>query len=282
MKKFLFILAPFVIVVLIFSTVIFFLSQNKGKGALQVTAVPQAKVYLNNQLIGQTPLCKCELKDMIATGDYTIKLVSIDGSFDSFEQKITISPKVLTVVDKTFGPQGVSSGSIISLTPISSKKDTQISTVTFPDLAEVFLDNNLEGQTPLLLKGITESDHELKLTKEGYKDKIIRVRTVLGYKLDTLIFLGINPDFASASAAQISSPSAAVAATALPVAKVLILQTPTGFLRVRDQASLNGAEIGQVKPGETYQLLDEQNSWYKIKLVNGKTGWVSSQYAQKQ
>jgi uncharacterized protein YgiM (DUF1202 family) len=60
------------------------------------------------------------------------------------------------------------------------------------------------------------------------------------------------------------------------------LQTPTGFLRVRDQASLNGAEIGQVKPGETYALLDEQTGWYQIKLTNGKTGWISSQYAQKQ
>jgi hypothetical protein len=282
MKKFLLILAPFVIVVIIFSTVIFFLSQNKGKGALQVTSVPEAKVYLNNQLVGQTPLCKCELKDMLSSGGYTIKLVSTTGSFEPFEQKITISPKVLTVVDNTFGPQGFGSGSIISLTPISNKKDSQISTVTFPDMAEVFLDNNLQGQTPLLLSGITESDHELKLTKEGYRDKIIRVRTVAGYKLDTLIFLGVNPDFATASASQISSPSAAVAATALPIAKVLILQTPTGFLRVRDQASLNGAEIDQVKPGETYQLLNEQTNWYQIKLVNGKTGWISSQYAEKQ
>jgi uncharacterized protein YgiM (DUF1202 family) len=64
---------------------------------------------------------------------------------------------------------------------------------------------------------------------------------------------------------------------------VLILQTPTGFLRVRDQASLNGAEIGQIKPGETYQLLDDKTTgWYQIQLTNGKTGWISSQYAQKQ
>jgi hypothetical protein len=281
MKKFLFIIAPFIVVILIFSTIIFFLSQNKGKGALQVTSVPQAKVYLNNKYIGQTPLAKYELKDMITAGSYIIKLTPTDGNFEPFEQRITISSKVLTVVDKTFGPQGIGSGSIISLTPISDKKDTQISTVTFPDMAEVFLDNNLQGPTPLLLKGITESDHELKLTKEGYKDKIIRVKTVSGYKLDTLIFLGVNPDFASASAAQISSPSAAISAKALPIAKVLILQTPTGFLRVRDQASLAGVEIGQAKPGETYPLLDEQTSWFKIKF-NDKDGWISSSYAQKQ
>ena len=276
MKRIFFIVAPFVLVVLIFSGVIFFLSQNKGKGALQVTSVPASKVYLNNKLLGQTPLCECDLKTMIGAGDYTIKLVPTEGNLQPFEQAITISSKVLTVVDRTFGPQGLGSGSIISLTPIADKKDAQIATISFPDTTEVFLDSNLEGQTPLLLKNITESDHELKLTKEGYKDKIIRIRTVLGYKLDSLIFLGIDPNVASASAAQVSSPSAV-----LSVAKILILQTPTGFLRVRDQASLGGAEIAQVKPGETYPLLDEQTGWYKIK-VNDKMGWISSQYAQKQ
>ena len=278
MKRVFFIIAPFVIAVLIFSGVIFFLSQNKGKGALQVTSVPAAKVYLNDKLLGQTPLCACDLKTMIAVGDYTVKLIPTEGNLQPFEQRITISSKVLTVVDRTFGPQGLGSGSIISLTPISDKKDAQIATISFPDTTEVFLDSNLEGQTPLLLKNITESDHELKLTKEGYKDKIIRIRTVLGYKLDSLIFLGIDPNAATASATQISSPSA----TVLSVAKIVILQTPTGFLRVRDQASLGGTEIGQVKPGETYTLLNEQTGWYQIKLTNGKTGWISSQYSQKQ
>jgi hypothetical protein len=255
MKRVFFIIAPFVIAVLIFSGVIFFLSQNKGKGALQVTSVPAAKVYLNDKLLGQTPLCACDLKTMIAVGDYTVKLIPTEGNLQPFEQRITISSKVLTVVDRTFGPQGLGSGSIISLTPISDKKDAQIATISFPDITEVFLDSNLEGQTPLLLKNITESDHELKLTKEG-----------------------IDPNAATASATQISSPSA----TVLSVAKIVILQTPTGFLRVRDQASLGGTEIGQVKPGETYTFLNEQTGWYQIKLTNGKTGWISSQYAQKQ
>ena len=150
MKKFLYILAPFIVVVLVFAAVIFFLSQNKGKGALQVTSAPGAKVYLDGKLLGQTPLCQCELKDMITAGDYTVKLVPTQGNFEPFEQKITISSKVLTVVDQTFGPQGVGSGSIISLTPITDKNDAQISVISFPNTTEVFLDSNLEGQTPLL------------------------------------------------------------------------------------------------------------------------------------
>src|ERR1035437_5990210 len=102
MKRVFFIIAPFVIAILIFSGVIFFLSQNKGKGALQVTSVPMSKVYLNDKLLGQTPLCACDLKTMIAVGDYTVKLIPTEGNLQPFEQRITISSKVLTVVDRTF------------------------------------------------------------------------------------------------------------------------------------------------------------------------------------
>jgi hypothetical protein len=276
MKKVFYILVPFVIVVLIFAAVLLFLSQNKSKGALQVTSAPVAKVYLNGKLLGQTPLCQCELKDMLTVGAYTLRLVPTQGAFVPFEQTITIAPKVLTVVDRTFGEQGLGSGSVINLTPLSDPKEMQISVVSFPDSAQVYLDDNLEGQSPLLIQNITESDHELKLSKVGYKDEIVRIKTTPGYKLDTLIFLGINPDVAAATA------SSASASASLPVAKVLILQTPTGFLRVRNQPSLAGNEIAEVKPGETYQLLDERTDWYQIKLTNGQSGWISSEYAQKQ
>jgi len=276
MKKVFYILAPFVLVILIFAAVLYFLSQNNSKGALQVTSTPVAKVYANGKLLGQTPLCACELKDMLAVGNYALRLVPTTGGFEPFEQTITIAPKVLTVVDRSFAAQGLGSGSIINLTPLNDPKDMQISVVSFPDSAQVFLDDNPQGQAPALLQNITESDHELKLSKTGYKDKIVRIKTTPGYKLVVLVFLGINPDVATATA------SSASASAVLQVAKVIVLNTPTGFLRVRDQPSLGGNEVGQVKPGETYQLLDERADWYQIKLTNGQSGWISSEYAQKQ
>ena len=277
MKRIFYLLAPILVAILVFAIIVLFVTRGNGRGALQVTSAQNAKVYLNDKLIGQTPLCECDLKSMIDTGDYTIKLIPTQGDFQPFEQKISISPKVLTVVDRSFAQAALSEGSIINLSELTDKTQAQVSVISFPDSAQVFLDNNSVGKSPILLKNITESDHELKLTKEGYKDKIVRIRAVLGYKLEALIFLGINPGEATASATLNSSPSAV-----LLVAKVLILATPTGFLRVRESASVGSAEIGQVKPGETYDLLDEQNTWYKIKLASNKEGWVSSQYAKKQ
>jgi uncharacterized protein YgiM (DUF1202 family) len=72
---------------------------------------------------------------------------------------------------------------------------------------------------------------------------------------------------------------------------VIIKDTGLGFLRVREEPSLNASESARIKPGGKYQLLDEQKGWYKIKynndekgLVSGsfEEGWISGQYAAKE
>lgn len=257
-----------------FAVSVYVLNHNLGKGALQVTSEPTSKVYLDGKLIGQTPLCRCELKDMLDAGDYTIRVVPTDGNFAPFEQKIPISPKVLTVVDRSFADGAQSSGSVISLSKLQNQNDISLSVISFPPGVNTSLDSGDIGKTPVKTSDVTESDHEVKLSKDGYQDKTIRIRTVKGYQLNALVFLGANPVVASQSAVSTPAPAA--------ITKILILDTPTGFLRVRDQPSLNGNQVGEVLPGEKYDLLDEQSRWYKIKLKDGTVGWVSSQYAQKQ
>ncbi|MCL5411275.1 MAG: SH3 domain-containing protein [Patescibacteria group bacterium] len=66
-----------------------------------------------------------------------------------------------------------------------------------------------------------------------------------------------------------------------PIAKVKISSTPTGWLNVRGGASQSNSIITKVNPGEIYELLEEKTGWYKIKLSDGKEGWISSQYATK-
>lgn len=275
MKRVFAFLVLLLVTIIAFGITVFLYGKNLGKGALQVTSEPNSKVYLDGKFIGQTPLCKCDTQDMIDEGSYTIKLVLTEGSFSPFEQKISINPKVLTVVDRTFADNSGSSASLINLSKLPDKNSLSLTVISFPDKARIFLDGNEVGQSPLSINSITESDHELKLTKSGYKDKIVRIRTIKGYKLESVLFLAANPQEASASASQ----SAKV--TLPSISQVLILDTPTGFLRVRDDGSLGGNQIAQVLPGEKYDLLSEKNGWYEIKLSNGKTGWISTQYAQK-
>lgn len=297
MKKLLFLLIlPLIISILVFATLVFFTTRSEGKGALQVTSLPKSEVFLDNKRIGVTPICKCELPEMLETGEYTIRLVPVpenatQSEFVPFEEKIKIKKSVLTVVDRTFGKGGGNEGSIITLVPLEDKKAVEILVLSFPEKSDVMLDANQVGTTPLYLKNITESDHEIKLTKSGYKEKEIRIRTVPGYKLEALVFLGVVDVLISSNSASLATDSAQITSSSanqssqsssLINQKVTILQTPTGFLRVREEGSLNASEIARVYPGEEYDLIEEKDNWYEIKLVDGKKGWISTQYAKKK
>ncbi|MEK7573375.1 MAG: SH3 domain-containing protein [Patescibacteria group bacterium] len=278
MKKIIYYIVPFVAAVVVFAVIVIFINQKTGEGALQVTSKPPSDVYLNGKMIGTTPVCKCDQKDMIGVGEYRLRLVPKDTSLPPYEEKIEVTNSTLTVVDKTFGDE--SSGSIITLTPIRDKKDAQLMVISSPDKSDLALDDNPQEKTPVLLKNLTESDHEIQLKKEGYIDKILRIRTTKGFLLKAIVYLSPNSS-GSNSALPNFDPTPTIAPTS-SVSKVLILDTPTGFLRVRSSSSASTSEVGRVTPGETYDVLEEDEGWYKIKLKDGTEGWVSSQYAKKQ
>lgn len=281
MKKLLLFIIPVVLAIAVFFIVVtIFAKDIFGKGALQVTSLPASNVFLDGKYLGKTPLCKCDGQNMLAVGDYTIRLVPLDNSLSQqvFEQKITITKSVLTVVDRTFGLGPAAQGSVISLLP-GEKGKIGLHISSFPDSASVSLDSSVIGTTPLTQSGFTESDHDILVQKPGYKDKHIRIHTVAGFLLSVVAYLAIDPQSLATNSATLRPASSAAS---LAAAKVVILDTPTGFLRVRSDPSLGGTEIEQVKPTEIYPLVDEKDGWYEIKLTDGKIGWVNAQYATKQ
>ncbi len=284
MKKIILVfILSFVLALGLFLGIQYYLNIRAEKGALQVTSSPASKVYLNDEYLGQTPLCKCQAADMVAPGDYTIRLVPQDSTLSEFQEKITVSQGVLSVVDRKFGKNGQSEGSIISLTPLDDKSQSQLLVVSFPQGAGVSLDDQNIGTTPLDSSNPTESDHDLKISKDGYNEKEIRIRTPKGYKLTVAAYLSTN----TANLAPLPASSSAIAsqapvnATPTPVNRVTILSTPTGFLRVRKSASVTAEEVGQVTPGKSYELVDQQDGWFEVKMDDGTTGWISEQYAKK-
>lgn len=279
MKKVLLFFAPVILGLMVFFTFVFFFSSSqKGVGALQVTAVPVSNVYLNGKLLGKTPLCRCEGKDTIAAGDYTIKLVPLAGdNLFPYETHITVTKGILTVVDRTLGVGEFSSGSIISLVPLADSKATQLYIASFPTGVTVSIDGNAAGSTPLLVRLVTDSDHELSLSKDGYVSKAVHVHAVAGYELKAIVTLAIASQNATAEA---SFQNASL--TPPQKTTITILDTPTGFLRVRAEPSLSASETAQVKPGNTFDFVSQQDGWYEIKLSDGSTGWISTQYAQKK
>ena len=62
---------------------------------------------------------------------------------------------------------------------------------------------------------------------------------------------------------------------------VQIQDTPTGFLNVRKGPATSFAKITEVKPGDAHILVstDTASGWHEIRLADGSTGWITSQYA---
>ena len=217
---------------------------------------------------------------MIQVGTYSIKLIPQDTNFNPYEEKIDINKSTLTVVDRSFSKSG-NFGSIVTLSKLSDKKDIEILVESSPQKANVFLDNNPVGTTALLLKNVGEGSHDLRVTKVGFKDKFVKVSTTPGYRITSKFSLGVS-DLAEETATESGKTASSSASADLALKQVSILDTPTGFLRVRDGNSIGSLEIGRVNPGETYEILNEKNGWYEIQFDDEKKGWISSQYAKKE
>ena len=110
------------------------------------------------------------------------------------------------------------------------------------------------------------------LTENGsYKEKIIKVKGVEGKRLEVTMNLGIKLDAKTVERTR----------EEVKVPSVTILETPTGELNVRSEASVGSELIGTINPGEKYDLISEESDWYQIKLKDGKNGWISATYASK-
>lgn len=59
-----------------------------------------------------------------------------------------------------------------------------------------------------------------------------------------------------------------------------VKSTPTGWLRVRNEPSLVGTEVGKLNVGDTVSITEEKSGWLKVKNAAGLEGWASSDYLQ--
>jgi len=50
------------------------------------------------------------------------------------------------------------------------------------------------------------------------------------------------------------------------------------YVNVRSEAGLSGRIITQLNKNTTVTVLDNQNGWYKIKLSDGREGWIYGEY----
>lgn len=253
--------------------VLFALGYFKPKKAgIRITSIPAAAVFINRNQVGRTPYEATQ-----EAGEINLKLVpdSADKSLANFETRVLLSSGIKTVITRNFAEtEALSSGEVVSFEKTAGV-EASLAVVSDPDSAQIAIDGMPRGFAPYKTSALTKGQHQIGVSAPGYNERTLTVNTLTGYKLTAIVKLAVN------EAAVQPVPTA----TPTPTPKnlmVKILQTPSGFLRVRAGPSIDSEEIGRVEPGQKYPLVEEdsQTGWFKIEYLTGQRGWVSNQYAQ--
>lgn len=289
MRKFKLMAVVALFVVAVVAATFFIIGNLKPKVAgIHVETNPPALLFVDGEQIGRTPY-----KGNIKPGEKIIKLVpeSFEKPLAPYEIKINLGSGVETVIRREFSESDDrSSGEIISFEKIEKDRASLVA-VTLPESVELTIDGYQKIITPYKMNEISPGEHTLTFSTAGYFDKFLRVKTNKGYKLTVIVQLALSDQEIDLLPEEISTTN-----EEKKKEQVEILSTPVGFLRVRAEPSSLGAEVGQVKPGGTFDLIeeDEKTGWYKIEFVpvqaggeeveatsSAKQGWVSNQYARK-
>lgn len=187
MKKF-FLFLSLLILIIIASTVlkISLAIYNPSPGTLRVLTKPQGSIItIDNKQIGSSPF-----KTQVPPADHTLKLINNVGERKLvWEKTITVSPDGQTEVNVEFGPSAeFDSGEILN-----SDTGQGLIVTTEPDDAQIFLDEEDKGTSPLYIPDLNPGKHRLRLVKTGYISRDVVINIIQDSRLATTIFLSKDP-----------------------------------------------------------------------------------------
>lgn len=237
------------------------LLNTKQRAGLRIQTNLPALVFLNNNHIGNTPFQDENLKE----GEYLVTLKDEGSNSALWQGYVKLYKGTVAAINRDFAQNLPGAGEVVTL-----QKGKGATVVSNPPNATVSVNGAVVGKTPLSLN-LPSGDHNFLVTKDNYINRSIRANLADGYNITLNVDLALtDADLTKLQANPVVAP------------QVVIKQTPTGFLRVRATPSTSGQEVARVVPGETLTLLEEVQSWYKIKTADGKEGYISSSYAEKK
>ncbi len=275
---------------------------------VEITSGSVSQIYLDGLHYGQTPFEKRDIRP----GTYTLRIEPEDSGKKPYESQVHLYPNTLTSVLWSFdGPEPTGAGEILELEPLASKERTELSVITVPEGAKISLDTKSYGLSPAVVESVSAGQYTLSIEAVAHVKKAFGITLQPGYRLHVFSRLIkenaalATPESSSASAQakaeptpdilQIQAPTASATPSPRPSPSAspsapqpsqniekpyaIIKETGTGWLRVRDQASSTGQEVGRVDVGLKYKYLSNLEGWYEIEYSPGKTGWISGQFA---
>jgi hypothetical protein len=246
---------------------------SKKEAAVKLVSHPNATVFVNGKEAGSTPY----ENDSLTAELTTFKLVP-NNSDQFWQRDLDLTPNAQTIVNWNFDSEDEQQfGSVLYLEKISSPNQADMLVTCQPQSCSVKIDGQLQGQAPINQEGIGAGEHTITVSQPGYQTQEVTARTVNNYRLVVEMELAQKETDESQQPTPTSGPD--LPSPDLP--KVRILETPTGWLRVREGPSTGNPEVAKVDPGDEFVLLDEQGDWYKIEYEEDEEGWISSTYAEK-
>lgn len=233
----------------------------KQKSGISITSTPEgAIVSIEGKEVGKTPYSDENLEPK------TI-IVKIDKDGLVWQGKLTLKPNTVLIINRDLAKDTTSSaGEVLSL-----EKGKGITVISNPSEADVEIDGKSYGKTPLVAD-VSSGEHSIVISHPNYLKRSLSAKLPEGFNLTIASDMAISEvDLTTFTAPTISTTP-----------EVVVKETPTGFLRVREKASLSGKEIAQVKPGDVLVLLSEEGSWIRVRLSDKTEGYVSATYVEKK
>ncbi len=265
-----------------FIVVRFFILNNQNEfGKLKIVSSPSSSVFIDNVALGKTPY-----ENKYKVGEYILKLIPEGSATEtaSWQGKIKVFRNALTYVNRELGSSDITSaGEVFTISkmekPGKNSQYGEIYVETEPAGAIVYLNNEEKGIAPLVLADVIKGEHEISVFMPGFFRRTQKINVEGGYRINAVFKLAI--DQSQEQVIKSTGEKEATAGATITKSNILIKDTPTGWLRVREEPTLNASESGKVNPGEKFPLLEEQEGWYKIKMATME-GWISSVYSEKQ
>jgi len=231
-------------------------SNNAG---LQVFSQPKAEVFLDDQKVGETPYLAKNLK----AASHKLKVESDGGQWQT---ELILTSGTLAVVNRVLSQENFAQqGEILTI-----EKGQGLIISSNPLGAKVKVNDQEKGQSPLFLKETTTGSYRVSLARDGFLTRSVAVQVHQGFVTTLQVDLALAP------------PKEEKEQSLLLTKKVVVTATITGWARVRTEPNLTAEELTKVNDGESFTLIEESTGWYKIILTDGRTGWISSQYATIQ
>jgi hypothetical protein len=257
---------------------VYYWDEDNSKWTLLTTSINTANNILTvttdhftyYAILGETEVVEEEEAVTVVDGDL-IRNPNAEGmaQFDIYIVKIVGDKKFKRLI---LSPHVFESYEHLKWENVKDVSQSVMDEYTTSDLVRAEGDTKVYKLTP---DGDTGTKQWLNMTVEEFE--------TAGYDWDAIYIINTTDRDAYTTGSEIVVGSVAAEETEATTETIII---KAYALRVRSLPSLDGEILALVHQGEVYEILDEQNGWYKITTLDDITGWCfggeTGGYAEKQ